>query len=491
MLHRSILFLLVVLASFGTVFGSVSRVDGVLEHGLSLSNFLPPSSSSSQLKQMFQVVGLWPNNFLNNSLSYAGYITVDESVGSNMFFWLFTAQDGNPDAPLLAWLNGGPGSSSLYGLFGEVGPFSVNPQGQLVRRLTSWNQHYSLLFIDNPVGTGFSYTESTSGFSTTELDVATNLYSGLAQFFTAFPEFQKRDFYLCGESYAGKYVPATASFIDQQNSKLAQYNKNNDLDVEGIVDIALKYNVSIPLAGISIGDGMMSPIDQIPGYSVLLYSVGMASANEAAYILQQEQLIVQLINENEYEQAFHVFDELMNGDFTSSPPYVANISGFSNYFNLANPVYPPNPYTQYVSSAKVKAALHVDVRRPFFDYNKTVEQYLISDWMKDVRTELLNVLNGGYRVLIYSGQYDIILNAPSTQNFLQKLPWTYNQLWNKSSKVVWKIANDPTGPAGYVISAENLHFVVMRGAGHILPMDQPFRAQDMITRFIDNKAWDA
>jgi len=72
--------------------------------------------------------------------SYAGYITVDEPTGSNLFFWLFEAQRVDPAAaPLLIWLNGGPGSSSMYGLFSEHGPFSVLPDGSgLSMRNVTW-----------------------------------------------------------------------------------------------------------------------------------------------------------------------------------------------------------------------------------------------------------------------------------------------------------------------------------------------------------------
>jgi vitellogenic carboxypeptidase-like protein len=55
----------------------------------------------------------------------------------------------------LLWLQGGPGGSSLYGLFVENGPFSVTPDLKLVKRPTSWALSHNIIYIDNPVGTGF------------------------------------------------------------------------------------------------------------------------------------------------------------------------------------------------------------------------------------------------------------------------------------------------------------------------------------------------
>jgi vitellogenic carboxypeptidase-like protein len=72
----------------------------------------------------------------------------------------------------------------------------------------TWNSKYSLLFIDNPVGAGFSYTGDDAGYARNMDDVATNLYSTLAQFFVLFPQYAANDFYVTGESYAGKVRPA-------------------------------------------------------------------------------------------------------------------------------------------------------------------------------------------------------------------------------------------------------------------------------------------
>ena len=58
-------------------------------------------------------------------------------------------------APTLVWMNGGPGSTSLYGLFLEHGPFEVGPGGELSRRRLTWASKYNVIYIDQPVGTGF------------------------------------------------------------------------------------------------------------------------------------------------------------------------------------------------------------------------------------------------------------------------------------------------------------------------------------------------
>jgi vitellogenic carboxypeptidase-like protein len=137
-------------------------------------------------------------------LGNAGYITVNATTNSNTFFWFIPALNGNTSAPLLAWFNGGPGATSLYGLFEELGPFYSDATGsKLFQRNVTWNYPYSVVYVDNPVGTGWSFTDSTAGFSTNQDEIADNLYSFFVQFFTLFPQYQNNEFYICGESYAG------------------------------------------------------------------------------------------------------------------------------------------------------------------------------------------------------------------------------------------------------------------------------------------------
>nr|CAD7392367.1 unnamed protein product [Timema cristinae] len=152
-------------------------------------------------------------------LSYSGYFTVDKQYNSNMFFWFFPAENVTyPNAPVVVWLQGGPGGSSMYGLFTELGPFRISPVNETLEIIPyAWTKNYSVLFIDNPVGTGFSFTDHEEGFARNETQVGDNLYSLLVQFYTMFPELQDRDLYINGESYAGKYIPAIGYTIHKRN----------------------------------------------------------------------------------------------------------------------------------------------------------------------------------------------------------------------------------------------------------------------------------
>ncbi len=90
--------------------------------------------------------------------------------------------------PVVLWLQGGPGGSSLFGLFVEHGPFRVTEKLKLERRDTAWNINNNLVYVDQPVGTGFSFTKQDNCYAKNEEDVARDLYDFVTQFLKLFPE---------------------------------------------------------------------------------------------------------------------------------------------------------------------------------------------------------------------------------------------------------------------------------------------------------------
>ena len=108
----------------------------------------------------------------------------------------------------MLWLNGGPGCSSAVALFGENGPCKVNADGTATKlNPYSWNRNATLIYVDQPAGTGFSYGAKDS----TEAGVARDMVDFLVQWFRIHGKFSNHDLYVTGESYAGHYVPAVSS----------------------------------------------------------------------------------------------------------------------------------------------------------------------------------------------------------------------------------------------------------------------------------------
>uniref|UniRef100_A0A3Q3VZW3 Probable serine carboxypeptidase CPVL n=1 Tax=Mola mola TaxID=94237 RepID=A0A3Q3VZW3_MOLML len=393
-----------------------------------------------------------------NVKSYAGYLTVNKKYNSNLFFWFFPA--GQDKAPVLLWLQGGPGGTSMFGLFVEHGPYVVykNMTGE---RDYAWTSRYNVLYIDNPVGTGFSFTGDEKGFAQNQDDVGRDLYSALTQFFQLFPEYQPNEFYATGESYAGKYVPAISYYI----------HKNNPTA-----------KVKINLAGMAIGDGLCDPEMMLGGYGEFMYQTGMIDELQRQYVVQQTDLGVKLIQQEKWLEAFQVFDSLLNGDVEQYPSFFQNVTGCTNYYNYMACQEPEDQeyFSKFVTLPVVRRAIHVG-NLTFNDGSK-VERHLLQDIMKSIKPPWDHVL-------IYSGQLDVIVAAPLTERFLPTINWTGAAEYKTAPRFHWRVQPSDTEVAGYVRQVKEFYQVIIRGGGHILPYDQPARSFDMIDRFLSTRGW--
>lgn len=396
-----------------------------------------------------------------NMTSYAAFFTVNKQFNSNMFFWYFPAEKNPETAPVVLWLQGGPGASSLYGLFAENGPFYVKLNRGLKMRQYYWSQFLNVIYIDNPVGTGYSFTDNDSGYAKDENDVSENLYKALIQFFKLFPKLQNNDFFIAGESYAGKYVPSLALAIHNNNKQSAQ---------------------KINLKGISIGNGLCDPEYQM-AYSDYLYQIGLIDTIGKRIFEQKQADIISKIKQKDYIKAFEGFDSLLNGDLTPYKSTFYNQTGYSFYFNFLH-FKDDSPYGDmgnYVQKDIMRRSMHVG--NLTFHTDQKVEQYLKNDVMQSVKPIIAQLVEN-YRVLIYNGQLDIIVPYPLTVNFLQSMQWSGAIQYKTAPRKQWWVGSDL---AGYSKSVKNLVEVVVRNAGHMVPGDQPKWALDLITRFTFNK----
>ena len=161
--------------------------------------------------------------FLNNKVEnlfgslydgsiYSGYLNT--KIEGNQLFYIYSPSQSVPESdPLMLWLNGGPGCSSLFGMLAEIGPvISGNFEAKFKLNPYSWNKNANLLFIEQPAGVGFSKT-SNPRYLWRNDDTADNLLAAVKDFFTVLPNLKGRSFYISGESYAGVYIPTLATYI--------------------------------------------------------------------------------------------------------------------------------------------------------------------------------------------------------------------------------------------------------------------------------------
>ncbi|BES88500.1 Carboxypeptidase [Nesidiocoris tenuis] len=398
--------------------------------------------------------------YLANVESYSGFLTINKTTNSNMFFWFFPAENNPANAPVALWLQGGPGAPSVDAIFTENGPFVVTDSLSLKRRKHYWSQEISVIYIDNPVGTGFSFTNS-DGYVTNESEVGRDLYAALQQFFQLFPEYQKNDFFVTGESYAGKYIPAIAYTIHTNNPTSSS---------------------KINLKGIAIGDGLVDP-ENMMVYGEYLYEHGLIDSRMLIKFQELEAQVIKQIQAKQFDDAFVTFDKMLNGDLTPYKTLFWNATGLTSYFNYVT----SNTNTNSGGSvenwlAKSKNRLRIHVGDQIYDEGNKVEMHLKADVMQSVRP-WLEVLMDHYRVLLYNGQLDIIVAYPLTMNYVKKLQWKGKKEYEQAERKLWYVNGEL---AGYAKNAGNFTEILVRNAGHMVPTDQPLWALDMITKFTQN-----
>ena len=171
---------------------------------------------------------------------------------------------------------------------------------------------------------------------------------------------------------------------------------------------------------------------------------------------------------------------MLNGDKTPYPTYYKNVTGFDNYFNYLYPIDPYDavPYDQYLNLPASREAIHVG-SMPFND-GSIVESFLLADMMNSSKPMVTTVLDGGYKVMIYNGQLDVIIAYTLTEQWLASVEWHGAEQYRDAERYIWREDGEI---AGYVRVADNLHEVMVRNSGHMLPSDQPEWAYALINKF--------
>ena len=391
--------------------------------------------------------------------SHAGFFTIDEKYNSNLYFWYFPPFSVNEDAPVVVWLQGGPGGTSLFGLFTELGPLIAKKEGFALRKY-HWALTNHLIFIDNPVGTGFSFTDSENAYCENEDCVAKGLHTTLTQFFQLFPHLKNNPLFIAGESYAGKYIPSLGLYIHKQNQKS---------------------NQKLNLQGMAIGNGYCDPGNQLD-YGNYLYQLGLIDSNQLKVFIKYQNEIVKQIKLQNWERADILLDRLMDGEL-SNQSYFKSFTGFNYYYNYlqaAGGDEDMTVFTNLLHNDNVRRSVHVG-GLPFND-GQLVQIHLALDMLKSVAPAISELLSH-YRMMFYNGQLDIVVAFPLTENFLRNLKFSSAEEYRTARRDIWKVGDEL---AGYVKRAGNLTEVLVRNSGHMVPQDQPKWAYDLITRFIKN-----
>mmetsp|Transcript_35140 Transcript_35140/g.60170 ORF Transcript_35140/g.60170 Transcript_35140/m.60170 type:complete len:470 (-) Transcript_35140:20-1429(-) len=382
-----------------------------------------------------------------NGEQYSGLITVDEENNGEMFYWIFKCK--NESAPLLIWLEGGPGIPGSFQVFYGMGPYRISHDLSVTLNNETWNNDYHLLFFDNPIGVGYSSVEN-NAFVTNEEQVASQLAIAIDTILNMYTEFSNTKLYLFGESYGGKYVPA-----------LSYYILNNPNLYSWTFD------------GIGIGDGLVDTPTQVTTFADFIYYHGIASLKEKQFIEDLQNQFTEAYNNEEYNLASNIFWNIN---------YFIQYKNIVNFYNVDCDVscgletYMWGGYSKLLNEPSIKQQLNVPLNYTFNSQQPKVSGALNPDVCKSVAPLFIDLLSN-YKTLIYQGTLDMICNAAGNDLWLSQVNWSGNEEFQQQTKQNWM---DGVNVAGWIRKQDNLTQIVFPNAGHMVTMDQPSRSRTMV-----------
>lgn len=394
---------------------------------------------------------------------YTGYLDIKDE-DKHFFYWFFESRNDPKKDPTILWLNGGPGCSSLTGLFFELGPSSIGPGLKPIKNPYSWNSNANIIFLDQPINVGFSY--SSSSVSDT-VAAGKDVYAFLELFFKQFPQYNNGKFHIAGESYAGHYIPVFASEILSHPDK------------------------SFNLTSLLIGNGLTDPLTQYEYYEPMACGEGGEPS-----VLEPEQCdamkdsiprCLSLINScYESGSVWSCVPASIYCNNAQMGPYQRtgrNVYDIRKECKGGSLCYEDLQYIDdYLNQKEVMEALGVEVdsyESCNFDVNRNF--LLAGDWMKPYHKAVIELLESKVPILIYAGDKDFICNWLGNQAWTDKLPWSGHEEFAKQKIKSWTVGKKQ---AGEVKNFEHFTYLRIFGGGHMVPYDQPKASLDMVNRWI-------
>ncbi|XP_020702747.2 serine carboxypeptidase-like 7 [Dendrobium catenatum] len=428
----------------------------------------------------------------NGSLPFyleTGYVTVNEKSGAELFYY-FVESDRKPkDDPLILWLVGGPYCSGFIGFALDIGPLKFNVKAYdgtlptLISNPYSWTKISSIIFLDWPVGTGFSFSRSMVDYHTDDVQSTKQIYKFLIKWLLAHPSFQSNPFYVGGDSYGGKMAPLLALEI-----------------VEGNEDFEQPF---VNLKGYLVGNPVTSGIFDIIFQAPHAHGLGIIS-HELFELIQINCGVGHYLNHksadceanlkilNGFLSEINIFD-ILKPKCAEDPPTPSKLGGGSQSIKkksveFHNSLSMPDIdcandriLSFYWSNDKLtKEALHIK--------EGTVEEWLrckdhLNNYTVNIPTCVphhLNLTSRGYRALVYSGDHDLVVPFISTLEWIRSFNFSIIDNWRS-----WRAGGQV---AGYTMMfSNNLTFATVKGGSHTVPDDMPLQCFVMFERWISHK----
>lgn len=411
-----------------------------------------------------------------------GYVKPRESA--NMFWWFYGAENSaeRVNLPLILWLQGGPGASGTgFGNFMEIGPVDINMKS----RSTAWTKKANLLFIDNPVGAGFSYATDESGFTTNVTGIAEDLFHVFSAFMGKYPVFSNTPFYIFCESYGGKMTSVFADrlYTGQRNGEI----KSN-------------------LRGVALGDSWISATDSVLTWGPFLYQYNLLDEMDLEKVMNISQASVTAFNAGNFALSTELWGQ--------TEEIISKVTDDVNVYNVLQH-HVPSDFQTLSSSRKLKGRLgqlfntHVGrFQKPSLTefMNGPVREKLgiipksvlwgaqsgevfahqSEDFMKPVVNYVDKLISYGLKVVVFQGQLDMICDTPGAEAWIKKLEWQNLPLFLSSPRKALYLPGQEGNTQAFLKSYDNFSLYYIMNAGHMVPADNGPMALQMVDQILSD-----
>ena len=416
---------------------------------------------------------------------FSGYLNL-AGTEKNIHYWLVEAETDPESAPIAFWTNGGPGCSGLIGFMTEQGPFRPDIKGDLQPNLYAWNKIANMVFLEQPVGVGFSYSNNEDDYKIGDDQAAKDNLATILAFFDKFPHFNHSKLFITSESYGGHYMPTLANEIINYNDEQTYSPMRINFQGFAVGNPYTDYYSGVGAEMETYWGNQLLPKPLWDKYLENNCTDPLKQLNSTACSLLMLNFMKKIGNLNPYALDYPVClsqQQLRMREFLRDE--TENTDNEMQY-EPCEDLYSAN----YLNKMDVKVALHVHQDIVWEECSGTTK-YNLADKMLPMEKYYKTILNSkthpDLRVLVYSGDDDSVCGTIGTQRWIYDVGFTTSSLWD-----TWYNTDGQT--AGFITKFKTpftkdsrFSFITVHYAGHEVPTYKPKDALELFEMYINNK----
>jgi len=406
---------------------------------------------------------------------FSGYVKIQDTKG--LFYWFIESENDPANDPVVLWTNGGPGCSGVLGLLTEQGPFSVRKDQKLRINPYRWNRLANMIFFEQPVEVGYSWTS-------TEIDVFSDQLAAednadfVEGWFDMFASYKSNAFYIASESYGGHYMPELSLVLLSRGSV-----PNFKGMMVGNPLVYLRYS-DWGLYGTAAGRNMIPKPEWDRYINLDCYPDG-PQADGCEDLANRFDTYLEGTDPYGLDFPVCLDDSAGRAQRAQILKARARASGKSlgDYFPKNYQPCSSDYATTYLNRDDVRSALHVTDQSAAWAMcsDDVGNKWLSEDIARNVNGFYNELVQGKrIKVMVYSGDDDSVCSSFATQKWLWGMNWTITEEWRS-----WSVDNQV---AGYIVKFDGMTFMTAHGAGHMVPQTRPEFALEIFQGYL-NGTW--